>query len=184
MEGIRQEKLLNIPNILTLVRIALLPSVVWRFRAGDAFGALLSYLLAMLTDVIDGFVARRFNQVTSLGKLLDPIADKLSLVTLLWLFVSDGQIPWWILAIIVIKEGCMIAGAGIALKRGIVVYAHPIGKATTLAFVLSIIARFLELRFAADLLLGVSLILSLAAFAWYSCDLNRKLRQLRGETDK
>ena len=77
MEHIRRDKIVNIPNCLTLIRIALLPVVVWRFRKGDSMGALIVYLLAMLTDAVDGFIARRYNQVTALGKLLDPIADKL-----------------------------------------------------------------------------------------------------------
>ena len=89
MEHIRRDKIVNIPNALTLVRIALLPVVVWRFQIGDSVGALLVYLLAMLTDAVDGIIARRFHQVTALGKLLDPVADKLSLVTLIGLFVAD-----------------------------------------------------------------------------------------------
>ena len=93
MEHIRRDKIVNIPNCLTIIRIALLPVVVWRFRKGDSLGALMFYLLAMLTDAADGIIARKFNQITALGKLLDPIADKLSLITLIGLFVADGQIP-------------------------------------------------------------------------------------------
>ena len=92
MEHIKQDQIINIPNALTVVRILLLPVVVWRFMIGDATGALIAYLAAMLTDALDGIIARKFNQITALGKLLDPLADKLSLVTLLGLFVSDGQI--------------------------------------------------------------------------------------------
>ena len=181
MEQIREERILNIPNALTLVRMALLPAVVWRFRIGDSTGALLAYLMAMATDAVDGFIARRFNQVTALGKLLDPIADKLSLITLLWLFAADGQIPWGVLAVMLVKELAMVIGAGVALKNGIVVYAHPIGKVTTVAFVASIVLRFLGLQAAADPLLACSVVLSLAAFVWYSRDLQRKLKLHRTE---
>ncbi|MFR1592700.1 MAG: CDP-alcohol phosphatidyltransferase family protein, partial [Christensenellales bacterium] len=131
MEHIKQDQIINIPNTLTVIRILLLPVVVWRFVVGDATGALIAYLAAMLTDALDGIIARKFNQITALGKLLDPLADKLSLVTLLGLFVSDGQIPLWVLAIILLKEAAMVIGGGVALKRGIVVYALPIGKVTT-----------------------------------------------------
>ena len=124
MEHIKQDQIINIPNALTVVRILLLPVVVWRFVIGDATGALIAYLAAMLTDALDGIIARKFNQITALGKLLDPLADKLSLVTLLGLFVSDGQIPLWVLAIILVKEVTMVIGGGVALKRGVVVYAH------------------------------------------------------------
>lgn len=175
VEHIRRDKILNIPNFLTVVRIALLPIVVWRFRKGDSLGALLVYLLAMLTDAVDGIIARRFNQVTALGKLLDPIADKLSLLTLLGLFVADGEIPLWLLGVILLKELALVIGGAVALRRGIVVYALPIGKVTTVAFVASIVARFLSWRAAADALLGVSVVLSMIALVWYGLDLMKKL---------
>ena len=175
VEHIRRDKIVNIPNCLTLVRIALLPIVVWRFLAGDTLGALLFYLLAMLTDAADGIIARKFNQITALGKLLDPIADKLSLVTLLGLFVADGQIPLWLLGIILLKEVALVVGGAVALRRGIVVYALPIGKVTTVAFVASIVVRFLGWRSTADVLLGVSVVLSMVALVWYSLDLMKKL---------
>ena len=176
MEHIRRDKIVNIPNCLTLIRIALLPVVVWIFRKGDSMGALIVYLLAMLTDAVDGFIARRYNQVTALGKLLDPLADKLSLVTLIALFVADGQIPLWLMGIILLKEVAMVVGGAVALKRGIVVYALPIGKITTVAFITSIVVRFLGWRMTADVLLGVSVVLSMVALVWYSLDLMKKLK--------
>ena len=176
MEHIRRDKIVNIPNCLILIRIALLPVVVWRFRKGDSMGALIVYLLAMLTDAVDGFIARRYNQVTALGKLLDPLADKLSLVTLIALFVADGQIPLWLMGIILLKEVAMVVGGAVALKRGIVVYALPIGKITTVAFITSIVVRFLGWRMTADVLLGVSVVLSMVALVWYSLDLMKKLK--------
>ena len=175
MERIRWSEALNVPNLLTILRMALLPAIVWRFRLGDLSGALALYLVAMLTDAVDGFVARRFNQITALGKLLDPIADKLSLMTLLGLFAADGQIPRWLLTIVLIKEAILIAGGAAALKKGIVVYAMPIGKVTTVTFILSMVARFLALRRVADLLLGVSVVLSLLSLLWYSLVLLRRM---------
>ena len=171
MEHIKKDQIINIPNTLTVIRILLLPIVVWRFVVGDATGALVAYLVAMLTDALDGIIARKFNQITALGTL----ADKLSLVTLLGLFVSDGQIPLWVLAIILIKEAAMVIGGGVALKRGIVVYALPIGKVTTVVFVLSIIARFMSWTQIADTLLWVSVALSMVALVWYAVDLMKKL---------
>ena len=176
VERIRWEESLNVPNLLTLLRMALLPAVVWRYRLGDMAGALAVYLVAVLTDAVDGFIARRFHQITALGKLLDPIADKLSLLTLLGLFVADGQIPPWLLTIVLIKEAILIAGGAAALRRGIVVYAMPIGKVTTVTFILSMVARFLAVRQLADLLLGVSVVLSLLSLIWYGMVLLRRMR--------
>ena len=174
MEHIKQDKIINVPNALTLVRILLLPVVVWRFVLGDTTGALIAYMTAMLTDALDGIIARKTNQITALGKLLDPIADKLSLVTLLGLFVSAGEIPLWGLAIM-FKEVMMVIGGGVALKHGIVVYALPIGKITTVTFVLSMLARFLSMPSPADILLWISVALSMVALVWYAIDLMKKL---------
>ena len=175
MEHIKQDQIINIPNTLTVIRILLLPVVVWRFVLGDTTGALIVYMTAMLTDALDGIIARKTNQITALGKLLDPIADKLSLVTLLGLFVSNGEIPLWVLAIILFKEVMMVIGGGVALKHGIVVYALPIGKVTTVTFVLSMVARFMSVLPLADILLWISVALSMVALVWYAADLMKKL---------
>lgn len=168
MERIQRENALNVPNLLTILRMALVPAVVWRYRCGDSKGALMLYLISMLTDAADGFLARRWEQITAIGQLLDPIADKLSLVTLLALFVADGQISPWILGAVLMKEGILVLGSAAALRFGIVVAALPVGKITTLLFVCSTGMRFLSICFLADLFLMCSLILSLAALGWYS----------------
>lgn len=168
MERIQRENALNVPNLLTILRMALVPAVVWRFRCGDSKGALMLYLISMLTDAADGFLARRWEQITAIGQLLDPIADKLSLVTILVLFVADGQISPWILGAVLMKEGILVLGSAVALRFGIVVAALPVGKITTLLFVSSTVMRFLSICFLADLFLMCSLILSLAALGWYS----------------
>ena len=179
MECLKRENSLNIPNLLTLLRIALLPAVVWRFQKGDSSGALALYVIAMLTDAVDGFLARTLNQITTLGKLLDPVADKLSLLTLLALFVADGQIPFWLLAVVLVKEAILIVGSAVALHRGVVVHALPIGKVTTVTFIFSMIARVLKQSRMADVLLGISVGLSLVALVWYSVVLMGKMKKVK-----
>ena len=176
MERILKERTLNIPNLLTFTRIVLLPVLVWRFRMGDRVGALIVYLAAMFTDVADGFIARQMNQITSVGKLLDPIADKLCLITLLFLFVSEGQIPDWMFRLVVAKEVVFILCSAAALWLGIVVSALPVGKITTFSFVLSTVARFLTLHVLADILLAVSLLLSCVSVIWYGAVFLSKLQ--------
>ena len=105
-------------------------------------------------------------------------------MTLLGLFVSDGQIPLWVLAIILLKEAAMVIGGGVALKRGIVVYALPIGKVTTVDCVLSIVARFLSWTQIADTLLWISVALSMVALIWYAVDLMKKLGTRRQDFNK
>ena len=167
------KKLINVPNILTMLRI--IGSIAMIFISYDTAAFFIVYSLSGISDALDGFIARRFNQITALGKLLDPLADKLSLLTLLALFVLDGQIPLWVLGLILVKEACLVVGGAVALRRGIVVYALPIGKVTTVAFIASIVARFLGLRASADVLLGVSVLLSMVALVWYAVDLMKKL---------
>lgn len=167
MEEIKKDKILNIPNVLTLVRIVLLPVIAWRFRLGDRVGALVVYVLAMITDALDGIIARKTGQITALGKLLDPLADKLALILLLWLFWSEGEIPFWALLVILAKEAMLIIGSGAALRMGVVVAALPIGKVTTVSFIASMIVRFLNLKRLADILLYLSVMLALSALVWY-----------------
>lgn len=159
--------------------MALLPAVVWRFQKGDSLGAFVVYLMAMMTDAVDGILARRLNQITALGKLLDPLADKLSLLVLIGLFVADGQIPLWVLTVILLKEVLLIIGSGVALKRGIVVYALPIGKVTTVGFIASITSRFLGWKLAADWLLYICVALSIISLLWYTQVVARKMKESR-----
>ena len=179
MQSIRSEQALNIPNMLTILRITLLPAIVWRYRLGDLLGALLVYLAAMLTDFLDGVIARRMDQVTALGKLLDPLADKLSLVVLLMLFALDGQISLRLVQIVLLKETILILGSLAALRFGFVVSALPIGKITTLSFVASTVCRLLLLRLAADVLLWLYVLLSFAALVCYSVVLMIRFRAER-----
>lgn len=168
MEIIRREKALNIPNLLTILRIALLPAVVWCFQKGDFAGTLGFYLAAMLTDVADGFAARRMNQITALGKILDPIADKLFELTLLALFASAGWIPVWVVGFSLMKEIVLLSGGAAALYNGMIVCALPVGKISTFAFVLSAAAQFLSFHAAADFLMSIFVLLSMVSLAWYS----------------
>lgn len=176
MERIQRENALNVPNLLTCLRLLLVPAVIWRFRCGDSMGALTLYLLSMLTDAADGFLARRLGQITAVGQLLDPVADKLSQITILVLFVADGQISSWILGVVLLKEAVLILGSAAALWFGIVVSALPIGKLTTMSFVFSTAARFLGVQFVADILLICSLMFSLAALGWYCFEFFKKLQ--------
>ena len=167
---------INIPNLLSIIRIILVPFIVLCFLKDKLLLSLVLLALSALSDVADGKIARKYNQITDLGKILDPIADKLSLLTLLGLFVADGQISSWILGVVLLKEAALIVGSVVAFRRGIIVYALPIGKITTVAFILSMVCRFVNLRDTADVLLGVSVALSLIALIWYTVVMLKKLR--------
>ena len=168
MERIFQEKAFNIPNALTASRIILIPAAVYFYSRDYAIAALAVYLLAMLTDALDGTIARKTGQITTLGKLLDPLADKLWLLTMTALFFLDRKIPGWVLVLLIIKEMFLILGSTAAIAHGIVVQALPIGKTVTAIFTASITARLADLPSAANAAMYVAVVLSLFAMIWYA----------------
>ena len=103
--------MLNVPNALTLLRLALVPWMAWLLleRAYDA--ALGVFLAAALTDLLDGYIARRFGLVSRLGATLDPIADKLSMFAATLLLAWQGLLPIWLAVAIVLRDVVIVGGA-------------------------------------------------------------------------
>jgi len=103
--------IVNVPNLLTSVRIALAPVFLWLYASGDTDRALVVFAVAAATDVLDGLAARLLDQHTRIGALLDAGADKLltacALVALGW----RGQLPWWLPALVVGRDAVLVAGA-------------------------------------------------------------------------
>ncbi|MBI5503848.1 MAG: CDP-diacylglycerol--glycerol-3-phosphate 3-phosphatidyltransferase [Deltaproteobacteria bacterium] len=128
----------QIPNLLTLLRIVAIPLLVWLLEdpgPSAAWTAMGVYLVASLTDFFDGWIARRYGLVTPLGKLLDPLADKLLVVSaLIMLGVMDREpgIPGWLLVVIVGREFAVTGLRSIAAAEGIVLGAEATGKAKML----------------------------------------------------
>lgn len=130
-------KLLTIPNILTALRILLIAAFVIGYficPIGSVW-PLVMFAAAGLTDFFDGFLARKLNQITWLGKLLDPLADKLMIVAVLYCYTASGLINVWLVALVVIKELYMITGSTILFFRKKVVSADFFGKAATALFI-------------------------------------------------
>jgi cardiolipin synthase len=106
----------TIPNILSFVRLALVPVFLWLIIRGDDALALLVLVISSVTDYLDGVIARRFHQITRLGQLLDPAADRLFIfATLIGLSVRD-IVPWWFLAVILARD-LMLVAIGISLAN-------------------------------------------------------------------
>lgn len=128
----------NLPNILTFLRILAIPVVCWLLTKTDprsAWIAMFVFLAASLTDVLDGWIARRFGLVTALGKLLDPLADKLLVISaLLMLAVMPRQpgIPGWLLIVVVGREFAVTGLRSVAAAEGVVLAADATGKAKML----------------------------------------------------
>jgi cardiolipin synthase len=101
---------LNIPNLITLGRILLVPVVVWAIASGTMWIAFVLFVAAGVSDAIDGFLAKRFNMSTELGAYLDPLADKALIVSIYLALGINGDIPRW-LVILVVSRDIMIVGA-------------------------------------------------------------------------
>ena len=127
----------NLPNAITIVRIVLAPIFFWMLLADGGedgwlrWGAAALFIIAIATDGIDGHIARSRGLVTDLGKILDPIADKLLTSGALVCLSILGELPWWVTAIIVVREVGITVWRLVELRRGNVVPASSGGKLKT-----------------------------------------------------
>lgn len=133
----------NLPNFITLVRIFLVPLIVWLIVTGQYFAAFLAFVIAGVSDGVDGFIAKRWDQATELGAYLDPIADKLLLVSIYVALGFQAVLEPW-LVITVVSRDILIVGAFIlswVLDRPVAVTPIMISKAnTTMQIVLAALA--------------------------------------------
>jgi CDP-diacylglycerol--glycerol-3-phosphate 3-phosphatidyltransferase len=166
---------LNLPNALTLLRIFLTPILVvvllTRTQGGLFLGTAI-FGLAVLTDYLDGYFARRRNQVTKLGILLDPIADKMLTTAAFISLVEMDAVPAWMVVIIVGRELAVTGLRNIAVGRGLVISASALGKGKMVSQVVSIFLlllgrRYPELQGAALVSLWVVVGLALASGVEY-----------------
>jgi cardiolipin synthase (CMP-forming) len=132
---------MNIPNILTLFRIFLIPVFILVFFSNisnSLFIAILIFLIAGFTDILDGHIARKFNLITKFGMVLDPLADKLMLITVLACLSIQGYTSIWILIIVGAKELFMIVSAIFLYNDNTIIPSNLFGKISTFLFYLSI----------------------------------------------
>ena len=133
----KKQKILNLPNILTLSRIGAVPLlvVIILLGGGGRFASIVAavvFLVAVLTDLLDGYLARRTGQVTNLGRFLDPLADKLINAAALVMLVPLGRAPAWVAFMIIAREMAVTGLRGIATTEGVVISASSLGKQKTL----------------------------------------------------
>jgi CDP-diacylglycerol--glycerol-3-phosphate 3-phosphatidyltransferase len=129
-----REDAFNIPNLLTMGRVAVIPIVILLIDRGspkDCWWAALVYSAAALTDLIDGWLARRMHVVSVLGKFLDPLADKLLVMAVLIYLVPLGRIPTWAVTLLLARELSVTGLRSIASSEGVVIAAGDDGKSKT-----------------------------------------------------
>jgi CDP-diacylglycerol--glycerol-3-phosphate 3-phosphatidyltransferase len=126
----------TLPNLLSLFRILIIPVLVYLLSFSDPKSALLAaglFLIAAITDYFDGYLARRNKSVSDVGKILDPLADKLMVASALIMLAAmdrpnEPSVPAWLVVIILARESAVTVIRGIALAEGIVMHAESLGK--------------------------------------------------------
>jgi CDP-diacylglycerol--glycerol-3-phosphate 3-phosphatidyltransferase len=148
-----RRELLNLPNAITLTRIALIPVFLWftyyESRL-DSFIAAIVYAVTGATDFLDGWVARRKNLVTVIGKFLDPLADKLIVMAALVMLVHLGRVAAWVVIVLMAREFIVTGLRTIAMSEGIVIAAGREGKHKTAFQVAGISFLLLHYRYPID----------------------------------
>ena len=126
---------MTLASIITLARIAMIPLFMWSMGWNHPAAAALSFGLfaaASLTDFVDGFIARRYNQVTNFGKFVDPLADKLLVTAALLMLLAQGKMAAWVVMIVLAREFCITTLRTLAMERGRVIAASLSAKIKTL----------------------------------------------------
>lgn len=172
--GEKKEAIWNVPNGLTMLRMALLPVYWLLFLHKRRYWALAVFVMASLTDLLDGHIARKRNLITNFGKLMDPLADKLMVLSVMLSLTQAGLVPLAVLLVLLGKEFVMLCGGALLLKRKIVVASVPVGKAAQATVVASLLLSFFGDWFDGlgfplhRILLWCAVGLTLAALAYYS----------------
>ena len=174
-------------RILTMIRLILVPVfvVVLFVNRERKYAALAIFAAASLTDMLDGYLARKLNQITDFGKLFDPLADKLMVLSALVCQAVTGVFPWAAVIMVAVKELVMVLGGLFMLSRDVVVYSNIAGKAAQVCFILALILSFFHGELAAwgtrlDLiLLWITVGLALVAMVVYAAEYLRSLKKPR-----
>ena len=147
----------HVPNALTIARFILIPFIVISLINNDYISTFIFLTLSGLTDVLDGFIARKFDLISNFGKLIDPLADKSTQIAILTTLALKGIIPIWIIVIIFLKEFAMIAGASFLYGKELVVSSRWYGKLATVLFYIAIVSslaiKYFSISFKFDIYL-------------------------------
>lgn len=158
---------MNLPNKLTIFRVILIPFFVFFLLtdvlgAGGDYLALVIFIVASLTDMLDGKIARKYNLVTNFGKFMDPLADKLLVCSAMICLVDLRLLPSWIVIIIIAREFIISGFRLIAAENGVVIAANYWGKFKTVSQMIMIILLLIDLGGVFDILEQIFIWLSLA----------------------
>jgi len=144
---IAKQVIFNLPNTITLIRLSVVPFLfILLWSPGEFWSLVLAILFvaASITDLLDGYIARKYQLVTTMGKFLDPIADKLMINTAMILMIPIGRIPAWIVALTIIRDFVVDGVRSIASSEGLFIQASRLGKQKTLAQIIAVTALLIH----------------------------------------
>ncbi|MFA5321427.1 MAG: CDP-diacylglycerol--glycerol-3-phosphate 3-phosphatidyltransferase [Smithella sp.] len=147
---ISRRETLNLPNTITLMRIGVVPFLFILISSPGEFWSLIIaalFVIASITDFFDGYIARKYQMITTMGKFLDPIADKIIVNTAMILLIPIGRIPAWIVAITIIRDLIVDVIRSIASSEGIYIQASILGKQKTVAQIIAVTALIIHYPF-------------------------------------
>ena len=177
----------NVPNVLTILRLLLIPVFVVLHVTGFPKMALLTFCVASFTDWLDGHIARKHNLITDFGKLMDPLADKLMVCTALIMQGIAKVFPVPAIVIVIIKELVMIYGSSYMLHHGIVVYSNIWGKLAQCSFLLALLLSFWRSDFNRlhlpidKVILWIAVVIAVIALVDYTRSALEALRRAKAE---
>ena len=170
---------MTISNYITLSRIILLPFILYFLATDQRIIAFIILFISLLSDMIDGFLARRLNQESETGKMLDPLCDKISLIAVLITLFLIGSIPLWGLIIIIARDVLILTGSVILWKNRNKIFAsNSFGKITGMLYGALICAFTLGWHILGTVLLYLCIPAIIGTFVIYS---NRYVRTMKGE---
>ena len=123
----------TLANKITLFRIVLIPVFLLLAYLGKMYAAFAVFVLASISDFLDGYIARHYNQITDIGKFMDPLADKMLVMAAMCFFVEIGRMPGWALALVLLREFAVSGLRLVAVEEGRVIAAAKSGKVKTAA---------------------------------------------------
>ncbi|MDP2891718.1 MAG: CDP-alcohol phosphatidyltransferase family protein [Bacillota bacterium] len=189
------------PNAITLLRLALIPVFILFFYylgykipghvdlAWD-IPAMIVYAVASFTDLLDGWIARKYHLISDSGKLLDPLADKLMLIIVMFTFWLRGMqsgediLPLWVILVLLSKEVLLVAGGMVLYVKDIVVQSKLLGKFATAFLMTGVGLTFLReyIGIANEIVIYIGLVLTVAAFFQYGIDTLIRIKKTRKQS--
>lgn len=177
-------QLFTIPNIVSLFRIILVGIAAYCLAKGDNINAFIIYVTAMLTDFLDGFLARLLQQISELGKILDPLADKLMVISAVVILCIQGRMPIWFVSIVLARDLIiMIAGLILRSKLNFVIPSIMIGKITATVLMLTFGLNILYFYYI-EYLYYLSALLSLISLIAYAVNANKILKNKKNKANE